>query len=73
VDWVGDSVRHKSTIGYCVFLEDSLISWKSKKHYVFLRSSTKAEYRVMTVTTSEVVWLRWLLVDKSVHITSPTP
>ncbi|GJU36481.1 uncharacterized mitochondrial protein-like protein [Tanacetum coccineum] len=32
-----------------------------------------SEYRAMTVTTSEIVWLRWLLADMGVHITSPTP
>ncbi|GKB09210.1 uncharacterized mitochondrial protein-like protein [Tanacetum coccineum] len=37
------------------------------------QSSTEAEYRVMAVTTSEIVWLRWLLADMGVHITSPTP
>ncbi|GJX65181.1 gag-pol polyprotein [Tanacetum coccineum] len=30
-------------------------------------------YRTIFVTTSEIVWLRWLLADMGVHITSPTP
>ncbi|GJZ84109.1 uncharacterized mitochondrial protein-like protein [Tanacetum coccineum] len=72
VDWVGDSVTRKSTTGFCAFLGDSLISWKSKKQDVISKSSTEAEYRVMAVTTSEIVWLRWLLADMGVHITSPT-
>nr|GEW78624.1 uncharacterized mitochondrial protein AtMg00810-like [Tanacetum cinerariifolium] len=45
------SVTHKSTIEFCVFHRDSLISWKSKKQDVLSRSSTKAEYCVMAVTT----------------------
>ncbi|GKE16255.1 uncharacterized mitochondrial protein-like protein, partial [Tanacetum coccineum] len=72
-DWAGDVVSRKSTTGFCIFLEYSFISWKSKKQDVLLRSYAEVEYRAMAVTTSEIVWLRWLLADTGVHITSPTP
>ncbi|GJS41311.1 uncharacterized mitochondrial protein-like protein [Tanacetum coccineum] len=72
-DWAGDSVTRKSTTGFCVFLGDSLISWKSKKQDIFSKSSIEAECRAMAVITSEIVWIRWLLADMGVHITSPTP
>ncbi|GJS58058.1 uncharacterized mitochondrial protein-like protein [Tanacetum coccineum] len=71
-DWAGDSVTRNSTTGLCVFLRDSLISWKSKKQNILSKSSTEVEYRAMVVTTSEIVWLHWLLGDMGVHITSPT-
>ncbi|GKE25821.1 uncharacterized mitochondrial protein-like protein [Tanacetum coccineum] len=67
-DWADDVVSRKSTTRFCIFLGDSLISWKSKKQYVLSKSSTEAEYRAMTVTTSEIVWLRWLLADMGVRI-----
>nr|GEX65249.1 hypothetical protein [Tanacetum cinerariifolium] len=66
----GDVVTHKSTTRF--FLGDLLISWKSKKQEVLSKSFTEAEYRATAVTASEIVWLRWLLADMGVHITSPT-
>ena len=36
-------------------------------------SSTEAEYRALADTTSELLWLRWLLKDLGVFISSATP
>jgi hypothetical protein len=55
-----------------VFLGDSFISWKRKKQSIISQSSTKAEYRVMTSTTKEIVWLCWLLADMKVFLSHPT-
>lgn len=49
------------------------ISWKTKKQSVVSRSSAKAQYRAMSTTVSEVLWLRWLLKDLDVFSTGPTP
>ena len=37
------------------------------------RSSVEAEVRALASTVQEVIWLRWLLQDFGVSITSPTP
>uniref|UniRef100_A0A2N9EDK6 Reverse transcriptase Ty1/copia-type domain-containing protein n=1 Tax=Fagus sylvatica TaxID=28930 RepID=A0A2N9EDK6_FAGSY len=72
-DWAGDPTDRRSTTGYCFLLGSSLISWRSKKQSVVARSSTEAEYCALTDTTSELLWLRWLLQDLGVSTSSATP
>jgi hypothetical protein len=72
-DHGSDPTYRKSVTGFCIFLGDSLISWKSKKQSIVSQSSTKAKYRAMTSTTKEIVWLRWLLADMEICFSHPTP
>ena len=71
-DWGGDPTDRRSTTGYCIFLGDSLVSWRSKKQSLTSRSSTEAEYRALADTTSEILWIRWLLDDLGITQSSPT-
>ena len=71
VDWAGYSDTKKSLIGYCLFLGDALISWRSKKQDVVSRSFAEAEYRYMATTTCEVTWLLYLLRDLHVQHQKP--
>jgi Reverse transcriptase (RNA-dependent DNA polymerase) len=53
----------KSTSGYCMLIGGNLVSWKSKKQTVVVRSTVEAEYRAMTLGVAEMLWLRALLVE----------
>ncbi|GJU02781.1 ribonuclease H-like domain-containing protein [Tanacetum coccineum] len=65
-DWAKCHATRKSVSGYCVFLGDSLVTWKRKKQSSLSRSSAEAEYGNMASTTFEVIWLSNLLSDMGV-------
>ncbi|KAL0349510.1 UNVERIFIED_CONTAM: Retrovirus-related Pol polyprotein from transposon RE1 [Sesamum radiatum] len=70
-DWAGCIDSRRSLLGYCIFLSNALISWKSKKQLTVARSTAEAEYRSLSTTVCELKWISYLLQD--LHLTSPTP
>ena len=62
-------MTRRSTTGFCIFLEESLISWKTKKQSTVSRSSSEAEYRALASTSCQLQWLTFLLRD--LHVITP--
>ena len=71
VDWARSKEDRRPTSRYCVFVGGNLVSWKSKKQSVVSQSSAESEYRAMTQSVWEIMWLHQLLME--VGIKTPVP
>lgn len=72
-DWGSCLDTRKSLTGFCIFLGDTLLSWRCKKQKTVSTSSAEAEYRALSSTTKEMVWLVALLQDFGLSCSLPLP
>lgn len=61
--WISDTEDSRSQYGYAIFHGTNLISWTSRKQRVVARSSIEAEYRSLAYATTELLWIKQLIID----------
>ena len=61
-DWESQGHQH-SISGYSFHMGCSAATWSSKKRYIIVPSSTKAEYIALTHAAKEALWL-WTLIGE---------
>ena len=70
-DWAGSKEDKRSNLGYCVFIGENLVSWKSKKKSVVSQSSAEFEYRAMAQSTCDIIWLHKFLAEVGIKTSVP--
>ncbi|KAA0035728.1 rhodanese-like domain-containing protein 6 isoform X2 [Cucumis melo var. makuwa] len=68
-DWGSCPHTRRSSTGFCIFLGECIISWKSKKQATVSRSSGEAEYRALaSVTTAIAIASNPIFHERTKHI-----
>jgi hypothetical protein len=62
-DWAEDHDDRRSTSAYTYRIGDGAISWKSRKQATVSLSSTEAEYKALSDSCKEGLWLQHLLTE----------
>jgi hypothetical protein len=70
-DWAGDVEDRKSTTGYCVFINNNIVSWNTKKQQTIALSTAEAELMALVEVIKEVKWMKELLIELHFDVVSP--
>jgi len=69
-DWGGSSDR-KSITGYLCKVYGNTVCWTTKKQPTVALSTTEAEYVALAMTSTELLWLKNILIDMGVSWKQP--
>ncbi|GKA04302.1 ribonuclease H-like domain-containing protein [Tanacetum coccineum] len=69
-DWTDCPSTPRFTLGYCVFLDDNLLSWSGKRQHTLSCSSAEAEYRGVANVVTETACLCNLIVEYTIPLST---
>jgi transposase InsO family protein len=72
-DWAEDRDDRRSTSGYAYKVGHGVISWKSRKQATVSLSSTEAEYKAISDSCKEGIWLRRILSELGLRSSEAIP
>ena len=70
-DFAGDKVSRISASGYCIYVLNCLVAWKSRSQKHVTLSSTEAEYVTVSDVCTKIMFIRMLLVFLGVKVRMP--
>jgi hypothetical protein len=71
-NWISNVDEIKATSGYIFPIGGAAVSWMSRKQTILTKSTMEAKLVALEMATSEVEWLRELLMDLPV-VSKPVP
>lgn len=72
INWGGYPHTRRSILGYCVYLDDNLIFWSTKRQSILSWSSAEVEYQGVANVVSNSCWLPNLLLELHCPISKTT-
>ena len=72
-NWAENRVDRKSTSGFLCKVFNGTVSWSSKRQNVISISTTESEFYALAETVREIKWIKSLLKDFNINITSSIP
>ena len=67
-DGVGSIVDRRLISGYCTFLGENLVTWRSKKQLMVAKSSAEAKFRAMAQGICELLWIKIILTNLGITL-----
>ncbi|KAL0419083.1 UNVERIFIED_CONTAM: putative mitochondrial protein [Sesamum radiatum] len=67
-DWATCRDSRRSLTGFCVYLGNVIVSWKTNKQSTVSRSTAEAEYRSIVAGVCKLRWFTYLLTDSGVDV-----